>query len=145
MKKQLETQKERFTDWAFPRGSAHAEHHRKHLEFIPIGSYGDLFDHSFLTNAACCWNNDKRLNTELAIICEPYGIKPGAVEAVEALGFTVTPLGDCHFWNTGTTPVALNFSGVITKDTVGFLISLYPNLKVTDLKYLAAYNVKGAV
>jgi hypothetical protein len=145
MKKQSDTQKERFTNWAFPLGSANAGHHRKHLEFTPIGGYGDLFDHSFLTNAACCWNNDKRLNSELAIICEPYGINAKAVEEAEALRFTVTPLGDCYFWDTGTTPVALNFRGVITKDTVGFLISLYPNVKVTDLKYLTALNAGGGV
>jgi hypothetical protein len=140
MQKQSDVQKTRFTDWAFPQGSAHADHHREHLEFTPVGGVGDLFDHSFLTNAACCWNNDKRLNTELAIICEPYGIKAGAVEAVEALGFTVTPLGECHFWNMGTTPVALNFSGVIPQDAIDFLVSIYPNLKVTDLKYLAALH-----
>jgi hypothetical protein len=145
MNNQSDVQKARFTDWAFPQGSDNAEHYREHLEFTPVGGYGDLFDHSFLTNAACCWNNDKRLNTELAIICEPYGIKAGAVEAAEDLGFTVTPLGNCYFWNTGTNPVALNFSGAISADAVDFLISLYPNLKVTDLQYLAALHAGGEV
>jgi hypothetical protein len=142
MTPQIDVQKERFTDWAFPHGSKDADHHRRHLEFTPVGGVGDLFDHSFLTNAACCWNNSKRLNTELAIICEPYGIKAGAIEA---LGFTVTPLGDCHFWNIGTAPVALNFSGVITVDAVDFLITIYPNLKVTDYRYLTTLVSKGAI
>jgi hypothetical protein len=36
--------------------------------------------------------------------------------------------------------VALNFSGVIPQDAIDFLVSIYPNLKVTDLKYLTALH-----
>jgi hypothetical protein len=145
MTPQIETQKARFTNWAFPHGSTKAGHHRNQLEFIPIGSYGDLFAHSFLTNAACRWNNSKRLNSELALICEPYELRAEALVAVDAMGFTLTPLGDCHFWDAGTKPVALNFRGGIPEFTAAFMLFIHPELRVTDLKYLTALNVKGAI